>query len=197
MIRLAAALILVASAPQAQLLPDRYSVTGVDANDVLNIRSGPGVSFDVIGELGPYTLNVEVIDTQDGWAMVPAGEVNGWVALQYLTPHPLPENEVPRPLICSGTEPFWDIGLYPRGAEYNDLALGDRQDLTVVRETTAPNGYLIEMQGSPTVTKTLTVKAGYCSDGMSDRSFNMSALLFSQTPDGNYVETGCCTFQPN
>lgn len=117
--------------------------------------------------------------------------------MQYLTPHPLPENKVPRPLICNGTEPFWDIGLHKRGAEYNDLALGERWNLTVVHEATAPNGYLIEMQEGPSLTRTLTVKAGYCSDGMSDRSFNMSAILFTQSPDGNYVQIGCCTFQSN
>lgn len=77
MIRLAAILVLLATALQAQLLPDRYSVTDVDANDVLNIRSGPGVAFDVIGYFGPYALNIEVMDVRDGWAMVPAGEVNG------------------------------------------------------------------------------------------------------------------------
>lgn len=197
MIRLFALFISLSTAAHAQLLPDRYSVTGVAGDDVLNIRSGPGASFDIIGDFGPYTLNVEVTDIQDGWAKVPAGEIDGWVSLNFLEPYPLPPNEVPRPLVCSGTEPFWDIGFYPRGAEYNDPALNERRDLTVVREIVAPDGYYIETREGPTLNRILTVTAGYCSDGMSDRTFNMSAVLFSEAPDGNYVQSGCCTFQSN
>lgn len=58
----------------AQSLPDRYMVDGVEDDDVLNIRREPNTSSDKIGERGPYTLNVEVLYDVDGWGQVPTGE---------------------------------------------------------------------------------------------------------------------------
>ncbi|MCF2871427.1 SH3 domain-containing protein [Octadecabacter sp. G9-8] len=183
----------------AQSLPDRFMIDGVAADDVLNIRSGPSPSDDVVGTLGPFTLNVEVLDQRDGWAQVPTPEGWGWVSKRYLADNPWPENEVPRPLQCSGTEPFWTFSMYPRGTEYSELALNEPTPRvqTVVSETIAPKGFLIETQEGPTLTRTLMVDGRICSDGMSDRPFGMSATLFTQAPDGNYVQTGCCTMQVN
>lgn len=189
--------LLTCTAAHAQSLPDRYAVTGVAASDVLNIRNGPGASFDKVGTLDPFTRSVEVIEADNSWAMIPMGEGYGWVSVRYLTPNPTPAHEIPRPLICSGTEPFWDIAFYQRGAEYNELALEGRRDLTVVREIVAPNGYYIETQEDPTLNRILTVIARTCSDGMSERIFSMSATLFTEAPDGNYTQAGCCTIQEN
>lgn len=184
------------TAATAQELPDRYTVTGVAGDDVLNIRSGPGASFDKIGEFHPYTLNVEVHEYRDGWGMVPAGERMGWVSLRFLQPYPLSPYEVPVPLVCSGTEPYWTFGHYPRGTEYNAPDTG-RRDLEILRDIAAGNGFLIEAREGPTLTRTLVVNAMPCNDGMSDRDFGMSAILFNEAPDGNYVQTGCCTLQSN
>lgn len=181
---------------QAQTLPDRYRVDGVAQNDVLNIRSKPTASSTVIGEFGPYTLNIEVLRTQDGWGYVGAGERSGWVSMTFLAENPLPENEVPRPLSCFGTEPFWTVSLYPRGAEYTEMGLA-RRPLTILRESAANNGYIIQAQEGPTLIRTIIVNALPCGDGMSDREFGMSATLFTEAPDGNDVQTGCCTLQVN
>lgn len=173
-------------------------VDGVEEDDLLNIRREPNTSSDKIGELGPYTLNVEVLYDVDGWGQVPTGEGWGWVSMAYLEPNPWPANEAPRPLICSGTEPFWTFAMYPRGATYNALA-DERgpQPQTILSETVAKNGFLIRAQEGPTLIRTLLVDGRMCSDGMSDRPFGMSASLFTEAPDGNYVQTGCCTLQSN
>ena len=180
----------------AQTLPERYMVTDVAADDVLNIRSEPTSGSDVIGELGPYTLNVEVLRTQDGWGYIGAGEQSGWVSMRYLADNPPPPNEVPRPLACFGTEPFWSLTLHPRGAEYNDPNVG-RRPLAILRESVAYNGYVIEAQEGPTLIRTVTINALPCNDGMSDRDFGMSMTMFTEAPDGNSVQTGCCTLQVN
>jgi uncharacterized membrane protein len=97
---------------------------------------------------------------------------------------------------CFGTEPFWNISFYPRGAEYN--ALGEApHDLTILREGTAPNGYMVEAEDGPTLTRTMIVTARACNDGMSDRNFGMSISMFTEAHDGNDVRTGCCTMQVN
>jgi len=180
----------------AQTLPDRYMVDGVAADDVLNIRALPSASSENIGELGPDTLNIEVLREMDGWGLVGAGEQPGWVSMNFLAPNPVPENELPRPMACFGTEPFWDVTFYPRGVEYNALGEG-RRDLAILREAVALNGYVIEAQEGPTLTRTMTINALSCSDGMSDRKFGMSITMFTEAPDGNDVRTGCCTLQVN
>jgi len=41
-------------------IPEGWYVTGVAANDVLNVRSGPGVEYDKVGELAHDASNVQV-----------------------------------------------------------------------------------------------------------------------------------------
>lgn len=191
--------VFVAGPSFAQSLPDRYSVTGVAADDVLNIRAEPTAASDKVGEFGPFNLNVEVSRAIDGWGQVPTPEGMGWVSMRFLTPNPWPAGQAPRPLICSGTEPFWTLAMYPRGAEYR--ALGEYGDtvrqLTILTESVAPNGFYIVTRDGPTTTRALMVDGRVCSDGMSDRPFGMTATLFSQSDEGNYMQTGCCTVQAN
>lgn len=171
-------------------------VTDVASDDVLNIRTDPDHTSEKIGELGPYTLNVEVLRTLDGWGYIGAGEQSGWVSMRYLAANPAPAGELPRPLSCGGTEPFWDITFWPRGAEYNTPDAGP-QALTILSEQIASNGYLITTQEGPTLTRTIAISGQWCSDGMSDRNYGMSAIVFTNAPDGNSVLTGCCTMQIN
>ena len=42
--------------------PDAYRVTGVAASDVLNVRSGPGTGFSIVGELPPNATGVRNLD---------------------------------------------------------------------------------------------------------------------------------------
>ena len=180
----------------AQSLPERFMVTDVANDDILNIRGEPDSSSDIIGEFGPYTLNVEILRVMDGWGYTGAGERSGWVSMRYLTPNPIPANELPRPLACFGTEPFWDVTFYPRGAEYNSMG-ENRRDLTITRESVAPNGYVVEAEESPTLTRTMVITGLSCNDGMSDRNFGISISMFTESPGGNSVQTGCCTMQVN
>lgn len=174
-------------------------IEGVAADDVLNIRADPDASSDKIGELGAYTLNVEILRTVDGWGQTPTAEGFGWVSMRFLVANPWPQGQAPRPLICLGTEPFWNLALYPRGAEYNELALEEDTPRvqTIISEDVASNGFLIRTQEGPTLNRTLMVDGRACSDGMSGRPFGMSATLFTSAPDRNYVQTGCCTMQVN
>lgn len=77
--------------PTAPLLDDAaaFQVVYVAADDVLNVRSGPGVGNDIVGELAPDTTNITI--TGEGqmvegslWVPVQAGTVAGWVNSTYL-----------------------------------------------------------------------------------------------------------------
>jgi uncharacterized membrane protein len=179
----------------AQPFPAAFMVKDVAAEDVLNIRAAPSAEAQAIGQIAPFALHVEVLETtSDGtWGMVGLPEGNGWVSMRYL--HPMPaedEAQVPRPLSCMGTEPFWSIGLYPQGAEFNSPDTG-AVPMAVVAEAAAPQGYLVTLEEGPTLQRTLVVSREACSDGMSDRRFGFSLRMFKAAPDGNQVLSGCCT----
>ncbi len=58
------------------------TVTGVDS--YLNLRSGAGTDYDVIGQLYLGTT-VEVLGEEDGWYQVTVGDKTGYVSEDYLT----------------------------------------------------------------------------------------------------------------
>lgn len=179
----------------AQDFPARFSVTGVAADDTLNIRSGPSSSTEILGELPPFAINVEVLRTSDDgkWGLIGTGEGNGWVFMRFLKESPPHDpNTIPRPLICSGTEPFWTLAMHARGAEFNELG-GSREDLNEGFEGVADAGYLAEFDQGPYISYVLMAERAQCGDGMSDREFGFTARLFVETPDGNRFLRGCCT----
>ncbi|WP_103335200.1 COG3650 family protein [Pseudotabrizicola formosa] len=179
----------------AQVFPASYAVTGVAADDVLNIRAEPSAQAAIAGEIAPYAMNVEVLSlSPDGkWGRVGVPEGNGWVSMSYLD---LTEAEDPtlvqRPLSCFGTEPFWSVSLYPGGAEYNSPETG-AVPMSVVQEAVAAEGFLIQLEEGPTLNRTLIIRRTQCSDGMSDRAYGFSTLMFTEAPDGNASLPGCCT----
>ena len=179
----------------AQDLPASFSVTGVAADDVLNIRREPSSQSEIIGQLGPYTINIEVLALSENgkWGKVGVPEGNGWVAMAFLDPIPPTDpNHVPRPLSCLGTEPFWSVSLYPRGAEYNSPDTG-AIPLTVTEEAVAREGFFVRLEEGPSLIHTLIVTREACSDGMSDRSYGFATRMFVEAPDGNQAVSGCCT----
>ncbi len=69
----------------------RYEVAFVTSNDTLNVREGPGVTYDVVAELPPQTDAIR-IDDQDmtliggsEWTAIDAPDADGWVNSQFLT----------------------------------------------------------------------------------------------------------------
>ena len=74
MIRILLTLLFLALPAQAQDFPALYAVTGVAADDVLNIRSRPDAGAPIIGALAPDSTGVEVLGRSGNWALVSAGE---------------------------------------------------------------------------------------------------------------------------
>lgn len=181
----------------AQTLPAQYEVTGVADNDVLNIRAEPRASAELVGTYWPYALNIEVLRLSDdgGWGMVGLPEGNGWVSMRYLRPQPVTPGDFPLPLTCYGTEPFWTIGLYPGGSEYNDPFIG-RMDLELLEGEAGANGVLARLRGDDRKIDLITER-GWCSDGMSDREFGWRATAFLRFVDDTYTVSGCCTLDGN
>lgn len=201
MIRFICLFLLLSTAALADGFPAHFSVSDVSQDDRLNIRSAPNGSSDIIGDYGPYQLNIEVLRTSNDtlWGLVGVGERNGWVSMRYLERQKhLAVGEFPRPLSCFGTEPFWTLTVGVRGDEYTSLATARRDALELTSENVSNNGTDIFggraiFNASLGANHTLIFNCGYCNDGMSDREFGWSAMLFTQSPDGNSVSVGCCS----
>lgn len=178
----------------AQSLPSLYDVTGVASADMLNVREGPSADNDIIETLTHDRKDIEVLRVQNDWGLIGMGEYNGWVSMNFLAPVPITDGAARPPLTCVGTEPFWDLTIDAYGANFATPETANRS-MIVISENTGSNGLSMALFEDLSMTHMLVVKAGYCSDGMSDREFGMSAFFYTQSPRGDYAFQGCCTFQ--
>ncbi len=205
--RLIAILIFTALVPSARAqaqgleFPAFYRVTGVAANDVLNLREGPGASFQIVDALAPNADNVEVVGTSpDGrWARVNTPEWSGYAAMRHLQRQPGPPPHVlPLPLTCHGTEPFWDISVAPNGsAQYNETDRGPVSfSMTWSGPAFARGGHEMGMRlvsASGTVHAVLLRE--YCHDGMTVFDYGLSIRAIISRDEGTYMVEGCCSLR--
>ena len=173
-------------------LPALYTVSGVAADDVLNIRVDPDGAAQIRGSLPPDGPAVEVtgFSREGNWARINHGEGAGWVALRFLTRDSTPP--APADLTCFGTEPFWNINF---GGD--DSLRFSTPDSAQSHPITSPLPVSwIGAEGFTGLRFTWTRDAtpvtalilpGQCSDGMSDRLY---ALHYVETTGGL---TGCCS----
>lgn len=183
----------------ADTLPALYRVTGVAADDVLNIRAAPDAAASQIGQLQPGSTGVEVVAlSRDGrWGQVNTWEWAGWVAMRYLEREPGPDwTAMQSPMRCHGTEPFWSMRVdAPARRLTIEPMEGPPQPLRI--EAAIPvsgrDGVLGWRIAGPEGPGFATIQAQACSDGMSDRLLGLSITLF---PFGGPGLSGCCTLQP-
>lgn len=195
-IRVAAALSALALPGAAQDLPAFYRVADVAGNDVLNVRLAPEAGADILGELAPDARGIEVTAlSEDGaWARINLNEGAGWAAFRYLSPEPGASwRELGAGLSCFGTEPFWALGLAPGGAEAAwGLPEGGSRSLGPARLWPGPD-YPASLGTGFGEGGFAAIRAEECSDGMSDRLYGLSILLFL-AEEGAY--SGCCSLSP-
>lgn len=84
-----------------------FSVIGVAHDDVLNVRSGPGVAFEVIDTLGPEAT--DVVYSGRAWSTnfyeVTADGTTGWASGRYLAPMAGTFDETSRVINLLGRRP--------------------------------------------------------------------------------------------
>jgi uncharacterized membrane protein len=183
-----------------QDFPALYRVTGVAANDVLNIRAEPSARSAVIGSLAPTQTNIEVIAvTTDGrWAMLNSGEGQGWSATRYLSRMSSGSwLDGTQTLSCFGTEPFWQLVAFLPGhqAEYHTPENGGVNlvtDAGVLPSTQFPPTLAIPFSGAHQGMAVLRPDA--CNDGMSDLGYGISAQVYFRGEIQGL--SGCCTLAP-
>lgn len=181
-----------------EVLPGLYDVTGVAANDVLNIRAAPSATASQIGQLAPGAKAVEVValSAGGGWGQVNTRDLAGWVAMRHLKRTAGPDWFVLQtPLACRGTEPFWSMNILPRPG-FIDFSTPE-EDTRLPVATRWPGAShrpvaALSLEGKGVV----SLRAAICSDGMSDHIYGITVDLFLTANNGPVALTGCCTLQP-
>jgi uncharacterized membrane protein len=182
---------------RAEDYPAFHAVTGVAADDVLNIRARPDARSPIIGSLDPAATGVEVVGVSGNWALVNTGEGSGYASLRYLTREPGPAwNALQAPLLCLGTEPFWSLEIDP--------AAGSTRYLTPEDQSPPPEpitGFWPAEPWAPSAAVGLSdglavLTGAECSDGMSDRSYGIAMDIFRTGPGGATRSSGCCRLAP-
>ncbi|MFN3208144.1 MAG: SH3 domain-containing protein [Roseovarius sp.] len=188
-----------ATAPlHAQALPAFYDVSGVASDDVLNVRAAPGVGNSIVAKLNSDATFIEVVALDDSreWARVNVDETSGWVALRFLARRAgQPDDQLPRPLICAGTEPFWSLDVAGTASATLDRMDEDPVTVSTLDPVTSENRtdhYAIFGQG-PSQVATFMFQRDACTDGMSDRHYGISVDLFVTEGSGVTYLTGCCS----
>jgi uncharacterized membrane protein len=183
----------LAAAPAPERLAE-VSVSGVRANDVLNLRSAPDARARIVGSLPANAQNIAVVGQSTAgvdWLMIDKGGVRGWVNARFLSYGERQQFRLPVRLSCAGTEPFWGIEVgYGRAdaqLAYEDrgarIALGNAMPAAA-----RPRIWLLPGTGARDRTSFLLVEARTCSDGMSDRSYPYTVAARV----GDTLLSGCC-----
>ena len=166
---------------------DTYEVTGVSADDVLNIRKGPSASAPKVGEYRPGESGIRIYRRKGNWALAGRYDTknpDGWVHTRYLK-LTAAAARLQLPISCSGTEPFWTIVINTTDSATYSEPDGAPQDFTVRDFSRAGHNasMLLDAGGKA------AIKAGSCSDGMSDNVYPYAVQL--RLPDGRQL-SGCC-----
>ena len=193
---IAVAISLLCGPAAAQTLPAIYSVTGVQDDDVLNVRREPTVQSDIIGVLEPDAADIEVVAlSENGWGLLNTGEGSGWVNMRFMelvSAFAWP----PATLSCFGTEPFWEATAVEfRGALEVTLNTFDDAPLEGVAHPGSSANSLDrwsffgrDASGSGIAA---SLRREQCSDGMSDRAYGISIELLLEGTSAHL--SGCCT----
>lgn len=198
MLRLALFLAVLLAAPvAAQDLPALYRVTGVAANDMLNVRAAPSARAAILSGFGPGAGGIEVVALAEGgrWGQVNLGESIGWVSMRFLTR----EGDAgwrsgTVPMQCFGTEPFWSVSFFLPGhrAEFHTPDNGGVElvtDAGALPATVFPPTLAIPFSGAHD--GMAVIRPATCSDGMSDGQWGLETQVYFRG-DTNGL-SGCCT----
>lgn len=182
--------------------PAVYDVSGVTADDVLNVRAAPSTDAEIIGSLQADAKAVEVIRVDSGqrWGLVNIGEGTGWVSLAYLSPRSeAGAGAFPAIRICHGTEPFWSLSLDEAGGAIFKTPGANPQTGMVLSRWTSLNrpdrhGFSARIGTTDYVGM---VGQSMCNDGMSDMEYGLSMdLILDGSNSDARLLSGCCSLVP-
>lgn len=209
---------------ETSAFPHLYWVISTEPDNVLPVFSNPSEQAPVIGTIqdeGPSNgtmIKVEVLEiTADGqWGLIGLNDTNGWVSMDALQRQQLlMDHRAPRPMICLGSHPSWQVSLQPddftvnwnlgsEGEEllaqiHRDDAGGQRsQDIAsyqsdetgdlegrVLEAEGIEAGYRIRILDSLFYDRHFIVRRNTCSIEASGRQFGWSVVQYFERGDGS------------
>ncbi len=188
---------ITAGAEDFASLPHLATVTGLAANDTLNVRETPSAKSADIGDINQdQTVEVLELDPSGKWARILQSEGNGWVSTRYLAQkaRAVAPSGLPLGLQCSGTEPFWSAKLGTDSTVRFDVMGQDAQSYPLDWSSPSRNRGGAEF-GLSSKGMTGILRRAACSDGMSDRAYGWALDLIVETDGGKTLLGGCCSAQ--
>ena len=184
--------------------PSLFDVTGVAADDVLNIRAAPDAGAPIIGTLDPDATSVEILEPNDRhtWGKVNTQEGTGWINLSFVRLQPGQfYGAVPERALCHGTEPFWSLRLDDGTMTYEAMDAGAPQvgRIDAVSQSlnhpgrSAVTGIFERTEDSQFLDGVAMLSNEACSDGMSDRAYGFRVDLILGNIEGFEMRSGCCS----
>ena len=182
-----------------QAAPFYVNITGVAADDTLNVRAAPNAQAEDIGDLLPDTASVEIgaVDQTGSWGRIHWHGDTGWIALRFTETTDVPTlgaTALPVGLSCHGTEPFWGLNLRQHSATYSTPEFPPA--MLQMTETLVATGFVDQpaaiIASAPYRVAIATIRHADCTDGMSDATYPWSVDVLHQTADGRYLQSGCC-----
>jgi hypothetical protein len=182
-----------------------YKVVGVQSDEVLNIRSEPTSSSEIIGSIAHNNTLVETTAQDGKWVRVNTSERNGWIHSTYLEPiklQTIPETNLPVGLSCFGEEPYWYVKIDGDKLSYrsNRFDYLSRREYRITSITSVDNSFQITGQAiSDQWTQTIgdsiifTITDEHAQSSMADTDYNWSVLLYESEYDRPWSFTGLCT----
>ena len=177
----------------AENLPALYSVTGVAANDVLNLRERPDSSAAIVGRLAPDASGVEVVAFADDWAVINVDGVAAYAARRFLSREDGPDwVTLQRPILCAGTEPFWTLAVDPSTASAGFSTPEQPEPRLLAIDDLWPGNAWTTSAAVSLPVGLAVLRQAECSDGMSDQQFGIAVDLFLRDAGGLRL-AGCCS----
>jgi len=184
-----------------------YAVTGVDADDYLNVRQKATARSAIVTRLphdsvGVRRLEGDAMTAGNRWWRVKWQGKQGWVNKRYLKPVSDPivatsssssskSNSKTATLHCGGNEPFWGMKITKNSLSYSPMD-GQKLNLPVMFNKTSENNTSIAAiyakQGKQQILAMLQ-KVSACSDGMSDIGYPYAIAVIINKQK---FYSGCC-----
>jgi uncharacterized membrane protein len=183
-----------------------YAVTGVAADDRLNIRAGIDTvqhfsDAPVVTSIAPDATGIAAtgrsVSLHDvRWLELRHGGATGWANARYLRLETLFPAAIG--YRCGGTEPFWDITFDETGGRISGLSLSGEVALRldgVAYAVGRPDVHVYHFTGRSDGQRYTAIQSfeGDCSDGMSDYLYAWELYLLGLDPAGGVFHACCST----
>lgn len=176
--------------------PALYDVQDVALDDMLNVRTHPNASSEIIATLAPNATSIEVIDVDEDhlWGLINTPEGFGWVSLQFMEKHPRWAGSFPPVTACFGTEPFWSMTRTQSQTKLDYFG-------EVLEAAPTTDGFVSQNRyyhfGLVIGDSRAFITENVCSDGMSDNLYGLTIEIFTRVEGNPAFLAGCCTIAPH